>query len=425
MLIKQGLLIDPKNNVEAVKDILIGDGKVVQVADLIEVNDSTIIDAKGYWVMPGAIDLHVHLREPGFEHKETIETGSKSAAKGGVTSICAMPNTKPAVDSKEIVERIYAIAKEEAVVNVLQVGAITKGQEGIELSDIRGMKESGICAISEDGKSVMDSKLLKEAMIIAKELNLPVLSHCEDEALAGGAMNEGAKAKELDLPGIPKEAEDNIASRDIQLASSIKSKIHLCHVSTKGSGEILKLSKAKGIKVTAEVCPHHFTLTDKEVNGINTNTKMNPPLRNNEDVLYLKEALRDGTIDIIATDHAPHHADEKNKPYREAPNGIIGLETMIPLTITELVNQGYLTKSMMVEKISVNPAKILGIDKGHLAKGAIADITIVDPNETYLINREDIASKSKNTPFIGKEVSGRIKYTIVNGEVVYQHKKYQ
>lgn len=424
MLIKQGLLIDPKNNIEAIKDILIENGKVIQVDDHIKSSDQVVIEAKGYWVMPGAIDLHVHLREPGFEHKETIETGAKSAAKGGVTTICAMPNTKPAVDSKEIVERIYAIAREKAVVNVLQVGAITKGQNGKELSDIRGMKEAGICAISEDGKSVMDSKLLKEAMIIAKELNIPVLSHCEDEALAGGAMNEGEKAKELGLPGIPKEAEDIIASRDIQLASSIGGSIHLCHVSTKGSGEILKFSKAKGIKVSAEICPHHFTLTEKDVDGINTNTKMNPPLRNDEDVKYLKEALRDGIIDIIATDHAPHHVDEKNKPYIDAPNGIIGLETMIPLTITELVNHDYLSKSMMVEKISLNPARILGIDKGHLSIGAIADITIVDPMETYTISLDDIASKSKNTPFIGKEVSGRVKYTIVNGEIVYQHKKY-
>jgi len=421
MLIKQGLLIDPKNKIEALKDILIENGKVKEVADNIEASDSLVIDAKGCWVMPGAIDLHVHLREPGFEHKETIETGSKSAAKGGVTTICAMPNTKPAVDSKEIVERIYQIAKEKAIVNVLQVGAITKGQNGDELADIKGMKEAGICAISEDGKSVMDSKLLKEAMIIAAELNLPVLSHCEDEALAGGAMNAGAKAKELGLPGIPKEAEDIIASRDIQLASSIGSKIHLCHVSTKGSGEILKFSKEKGIKVSAEVCPHHFTLTEKDVDGINTNTKMNPPLRNDEDVTYLKEALRDGIIDTIATDHAPHHADEKNKPYVDAPNGIIGLETMLPLTITELVNQNYLTKTSMVEKVSVNPAKILGIDKGHLSIGAIADIAIIDPNETYKISAQDIASKSKNTPFIGRQVSGRVKYTIVNGEVVYKH----
>ena len=423
MIIKQGLLIDPKNDIEAVKDILIKDGKVIQIADHIEEQDTRIIDAKGLWVMPGAIDLHVHLREPGFEHKETIESGCKSAAKGGVTTICAMPNTKPAVDSKEIVERIYSIAKEKAVVNVLQVGAITKGQEGKELADIKGMKEAGICAISEDGKSVMDSKLLKEAMIIAKELNLPVLSHCEDEALAGGAMNDGEKARELGLPGVPKEAEDIIASRDIQLAASIGSKLHLCHVSTKGSGEILKFSKAKGIKVSAEICPHHFTLTEDDVDGINTNTKMSPPLRNDEDVNYLKEALKDGTIDIIATDHAPHHADEKNKPYVDAPNGIIGLETMIPLTITELVNQGYLTKLMMVEKISMNPAKILGIDKGHLSKGVIADITIVDPNESYIFSIEDIASKSKNSPFIGREVSGRIKYTIVNGQIIYQYSK--
>jgi len=427
MLIKNGLVIDPTNQLEAVQDIYIKNGKIVKVQDFIDetqlADNEYIIDAKGYWVMPGAIDLHVHLREPGFEHKETIETGARSAAKGGVTTICAMPNTNPAVDSKETVEFIYSQAAKYSVVHVLQVGAITKGQEGIVLADIKEMKEAGICAISEDGKSVMDSKLLSEAMMIAKELDIPVLSHCEDEALAGGSMNEGKVSKMLGLPGIPKEAEDIIASRDIKIAASLNSKIHLCHVSTKGSGKLIKYSKEQGIKVTGEVCPHHFTLTEEDVDGVNTNTKMNPPLREVEDVQYLKEAIRDGVIDAIATDHAPHQADEKAKSYVDAPNGIIGLETMIPLTITELLNQGYLTKSTMVERLSVGPAKILGIDKGHLSIGAVADITIIDPVDVYIIKEEDIASKSKNTPFIGKEVQGRVKYTIVDGEIAYQHKK--
>lgn len=421
MIIKNGLLIDPKNKIEEVKDIKIEGIKVVKIADSIDEGDELIIDAKGLWVMPGAIDLHVHLREPGFEHKETIASGAMAAAKGGVTTVCAMPNTKPVVDNKDIVEKIVEKAKEEACVNILQVGAITKGQQGNELADIKEMAEAGICAISEDGHTVMDSSKLRKAMEIAKELDLPVLSHCEDEDIADGCMNEGKVSKKLGLPGIPKEAEDIIASRDMQLAQLTDSKIHLCHVSTKGSGELIKFYKDRGVKVSAEVCPHHFTLTEDVIDGTNTFAKMNPPLREQFDVDYLKEAIRDGIIDAIATDHAPHHIDEKQQSFEKAPNGIIGLETLIPLTITELLKQGYLTKTTMVEKLSMNPAKILGLDKGHLSQGAIADITIIDPEETYIFKESDIASKSKNSPFIGKEVSGRIKYTIVDGKVVYQH----
>ncbi len=277
MLIKNGLVIDPKNNIEEMKDIRIEEGKVVEVSEKLEASEGeSVVDAEGCWVIPGAIDLHVHFREPGFEHKETIETGARSAAKGGVTTVCTMPNTMPAVDSKEIVEKINNIADEKAIVNVLQVGAITKGQKGEVLADISGMKEAGICAISEDGRTVMNSRLLKEAMIAAKSLDIPVLSHCEDEALAGGVMNEGEISERLGLPGIPKEAEDIITARDIQLASSIDSKLHLCHVSTKNSVDIIRFSKERGAKVTAEVCPHHFTLTEEDVDGINTNTKMNP-----------------------------------------------------------------------------------------------------------------------------------------------------
>lgn len=420
MLIINGLLIDPKNKIETTLDLRINNGRVEAVAEhLAPQADEEIIDAKGLWVIPGAIDLHVHLREPGFEHKETIETGTKSAAKGGVTTVCAMPNTNPVVDSKEIVQRIYASAKEKGYVNVLQVGAITKGQKGKELSDIKGMVEAGICALSEDGRTVMDSKLLKEAMELCTVYNIPMLSHCEDEALAGGAMNEGTVSKKLGLPGILKAAEDIIASRDIQLAAATGCKLHLCHVSTKGSVEILELSKKQGISVTAEVCPHHFTLTDEAVDGINTNTKMNPPLREQLDVDALKQGLKEDAIDAIATDHAPHHADEKARGYVAAPNGIIGLETMIPLTLTQLYHTGILTKTQCVEKLSTNPAAILGIDKGHLSVGAVADITLIDPSATYVINIEDIVSKSKNTPFVGTEVTGKIIATLVAGKKVY------
>ncbi len=421
MIIKNGMLIDPKNNIEAVKDIKIIDGIVIKIADKIIERDEAVIDVKGMWVIPGVIDMHVHLRDPGYEYKETIATGAMAAAKGGVTTVCAMPNTNPVVDIKEIVEFIANKSKKEAIVNILQVGAITKGQQGKFLADFKGMMEAGICAISEDGKTVMNSKVLREAMELAKKLNLLILSHCEDEYIANGCMNEGRVSKKLRLQGIPKEAEDIIASRDMQLAQLTNSKIHLCHVSTKGSGELIKFYKDRGVKVTAEVCPHHFTLTEDLIDGSNTNFKMNPPLREQLDVNYLKEAIKEGIIDVIATDHAPHHYDEKKQSFEKAPNGIIGLETLIPLTITELLLKGYLTKTTMVEKLSLNPGRILGIDKGHLSIGAIADITIINPNEQYIISKEDFASKSSNTPFIGKEVTGRVVYTIVKGKVVYKY----
>lgn len=313
MLIKNGLLIDPLHDIEAIRDLRIEEGQVVEIGQNLEAGNEEIIDAKGKWVMPGAIDLHVHLREPGYEYKETIATGSKAAAKGGVTTVCAMPNTNPAVDSPEVVRLILDKAEKEALVNVLQIGAITKGQEGQEMADIKGMKEAGICGLSEDGRTVMDSAKLRKAMEIAKELELPVFSHCEDEAIANGCMNEGKVSESLGLPGIPKEAEDIIASRDMQLAKLTHSKIHLCHVSTKHSAELIKFYKDRGVQVTAEVCPHHFTLTEDIIDGTNTYAKMNPPLREQEDVDFLKEAIRDGIIDTLATDHAPHSVEEKRQ----------------------------------------------------------------------------------------------------------------
>ncbi len=421
MIIKNGLLIDPLHGIEEIKDLCIKDGRVVEIGDNLEVGNEEVIDSKGMWVMPGAIDLHVHLREPGYEYKETIATGSMAAAKGGVTTVCAMPNTNPTVDCPEVVKLIVDKAAKEAVVNILQIGAITKGQKGQQMTDIEGMKKAGICGLSEDGRTVMDSGVLRRAMELAKKLDLPVFSHCEDEAIAHGCMNEGKVSNKLGLPGIPKEAEDIIAARDMQLAKLTHSKIHLCHVSTKHSAELIKFYKDRGVQVTAEVCPHHFSLTEEIVDGTNTYAKMNPPLREQEDVDFLKEAIRDGIIDTLATDHAPHSIDEKKVDFTTAPNGIVGLETLIPLTITELYLQGYLTKTSMVEKLSTNPAKILGLDKGHLGIGAPADITIIDPGATYTITQDELAGKSVNTPFIGKEVTGRVVCTIVGGKVVYRY----
>lgn len=421
LLIKNGRILNPATKLDEILDLYIEEGYVSKIGKHLEYQADEIIQANGYWVVPGLIDVHIHLREPGFEYKETIATGTASAAKGGFTTICPMPNTKPSTDCEEVVEFVKAKADKEGLVNVLPVGALTKGQKGIELSDIEKMKAAGIFALSEDGRSVLNSRLMKEAMLLAKSLNLPILSHCEDDALAeGGCMNAGPVADLLGLKGIPAEAEEIITARDIILSEKTGAKLHICHVSTAGSVELIKWAKEKGLQVTAEVAPHHFTLTDEAVKGLNANTKMNPPLRTNYDVEVMKKALQDGTIDMIATDHAPHHIDEKTCEYAKAANGIVGLETSVALTITELVNTGILTPMGMIEKMSYNPAKMLGIDKGNIEVGKVADITIIDPEKTYTIDASSFVSKSKNTPFDGRTVHGQVQYTIVSGIIKYK-----
>lgn len=361
------------------------------------------------------------MRDPGYEYKETIKTGSKSAAKGGFTTICCMPNTNPIVDNKAIVEYIKLKAQKEACVNVLPIGSITKGEKGQELSDIDEMAKAGICALSEDGKTVSNSMLLKKAMIKSAGLDLPVMSHCEDVDLAGnGSMNEGKSSQHLGIEGISDDSEEVIIARDIIIARNTNTHLHLCHVSTKGGVQLIREAKARGENISAEVCPHHFTLTDEDVALDNTNTKMNPPLRSKQDVEALKKGLEDGTIDVIATDHAPHSSEDKAKEYEKAPFGIVGLETAFPLSLTVLGYNGYLTPMQLIEKLSTNPAKILGIDKGSLKRGKIADITIIDPDVKYNIDKDTFESKSKNTPFDDYEVHGKILYTIVNGKIVVE-----
>lgn len=420
ILIKNGRIMDPVSERDETADLYIEEGKVCEIGKNLTNQADREIDATGLLVMPGFIDLHVHLREPGLEHKETIETGAMAAARGGYTTICAMPNTKPVADSKEVIEDIYNRAR-NVKCHVLQVGAVTKGQAGTELSDIRGMKEAGICAISEDGKSVMDSKLYKEAMVIAKQENLPVFAHCEDKNLVGkGALNAGKKAEELGVEGISNAVEDIITARDILLSKETGAKLHLCHCSTEDSVRMVKEAKEEGLLVTAEVCPHHFTLTEDDIVGADTNYKMNPPLRSKADRQALIEGLQKDIMDVISTDHAPHHADEKAKPMAEAPFGIVGLETAYCLANSELVKAGYLTQKQLVEKMSSNPARVLGIDKGCIAVGKVADIVITNPEEEYVIDVNEFASKGKNTPFNGRKVTGRVKYTILSGEVVYE-----
>ncbi len=420
-LIKSGRVINPAKNQDEICDLLVENGIITKCDKNIEGSFDEVINADGLLVMPGLIDLHVHLREPGFEYKETIETGSKAAAKGGYTSICAMPNTKPAVDSVETVKYIKEKAKEVSPINVLIVGAVTKEQAGKELSDIRGMKQEGICAISEDGKSVMNSGIYREAMKLAKELNIPVMAHCEDiNMVCGGALNMGKKAEELGVKGISNAVEDVIAARDILIAKETGARLHLCHCSTVDSERMVREAKEEGLLVTAEVCPHHFTLCEDDITANDANYKMNPPVRSKKDLEALRAGLKNDVFDVISTDHAPHSAEEKSRSIDKAPFGIVGSETAVALTMTELVHTGIINYMQMAAKMSYNPAKVLGIDKGTLNVGAIADITIIDPEKEYTINTEDFVSKGKNTPFNGYKAKGMVVRTIVSGKTVYK-----
>lgn len=421
LLIKNGHVVDPASRLDDIADVLVRDGSIVKVMPQIQEAADQQIDADGCYVMPGFIDLHVHLRDPGFERKETVVTGAAAAAHGGFTTIVAMPNTRPVVDNADVVNYVRHKAGSVTKVNVLQAGAITKKMEGRQLADIEQMVRAGSPAISEDGKSVMNAYLLQEAMKLAKRLDIPVLSHCEDINLVnGGVVNADDNAFKSELPGITNSVENVIIIRDVQLARETGAKLHLCHCSTKESVEIVKMAKARGNRVSAEVCPHHFTLTSDDMIYGDTNYKMNPPLRTKEDVNALRQGLKEDIIDVIATDHAPHTKEEKNDSMLRAPFGIIGLETAASLTYTELVLGGYLTPMQMAEKMSGNPARVLGIDKGSLQEGKTADIVIFDPNKTYTIDASRFASKSRNTPFQGRTVTGAVRATIAGGEVIYQ-----
>ena len=419
ILIKNGRLINPSENLDKVMDIFVEDGIIKEKAESIEKQADTVIDAAGCYVMPGLIDLHVHFRDPGLTYKEDIETGSKAAAKGGFTTVCCMPNTKPVVDNVETVKYII----ETGLTNVLPVGAVTKNMAGVEITDVEELKKAGICAISEDGKSVMNSGVYRKAMKNAAKANVPVLAHCEDINLVeGGVINLGDKSSELGVKGISNAVEDVIAMRDIMLAKETGATLHLCHCSTKDSVEMVKRAKEEGIKVTAEVCPHHFSMCSDDITSNDGNFKMNPPLRAREDMEALIKGLQDDIMDVISTDHAPHSAEEKAKDLEHAPFGIVGLETSVALTVTNLVKKGYLTPMQMAAKMSYNPAKVLGIPKGTLDEGKIADITIIDPDKEYTIDVNTFESKGKNTPFDGYKVSGEVEYTILNGKVVYSNK---
>ncbi len=423
LLIKNGTVINPGDKKITKADVLVTDGVISKIApELKDAADETY-DAKGCYVMPGFIDLHVHLRDPGLEYKEDIQTGGAAALHGGFTTIVAMPNTKPVADKPDVINYVKNKAEAVTKVHVLQAGAVTKGQKGEELSDIRGMAAAGSPAISEDGKSVMNAQLYREGMKIAAEEGLAVLAHCEDiNMVHGGVLNADAKSKELGFAGITNSVEDVIVARDILLAKETGVRLHLCHCSTKDSVRMVELAKEEGLPVTAEVCPHHFCMTSDDITEDDANYKMNPPLRTKEDVEALKKGLADDIMDVIATDHAPHAAREKEQGIQKAPFGIVGLETAAALTYTELVKPGILTPMQMAEKMSYNPAKVLGLEKGTVAEGSHADLTIFDPECEWVIDPAEFLSKGKNTPFGGKKVTGKVMATIVDGEIAYQEK---
>jgi len=420
LLLKNGLLVDPSQNIYEKMDILVDKEKVIELGkDILASSDMEVIDVSEKIVAPGFIDMHVHFREPGFEHKETILTGCQAAARGGFTGVACMPNTNPVVDSEGIVELILARAKKYGLTNVYPIACITKGQEGKELTEFAILKECGAIALSDDGKSVENSGVMRRALDYAKMLDLLIISHCEDKSLAGsGVMHEGLVSTQLGLAGIPAAAEEIIIDRDIRLAELTKSRIHIAHVSTAGGVETVRSAKKRGIKVTSEVTPHHFTLTDEVVKDYDTHTKVYPPLRTKEDIEALINGLKDGTIDCIATDHAPHAREEKEVEYDYAPPGISGLETAVPLAWQYLYLTGHLNLNLLISSMSTRPAKILGLDRGSLQVGKTADITVIDPQLTKKVNPEEFYTLGKNTPFKGWELKGWPVLTIKDGKII-------
>ncbi len=421
LFIRGGRVVDPGQNIDEILDIRIENGVITETGKNLEpLSGSEVIDAAGKYAVPGLIDMHVHLRDPGFEYKEDIITGSLAAARGGFTSVACMPNTNPVIDNKAVAGYITNKAKSHGFCNVYPVGCITHGMGGERLSEMGELKEAGCVAVSDDGKPVKNAELMRRALEYAKGIGIPVIAHSEDISLVGeGVMNEGFTSTEIGLKGIPRVAEEIAVARDVMLAEYTQSPIHIAHLSTGGGVRIIREAKARGVKVTAETAPHYFILTDDAVRGYNTNAKMNPPLREACDVEAVREGLRDGTIDCIATDHAPHHLDEKDIEFDAALNGIIGLESSLPLSLA-LVDDGILTFNQLIEKMSCNPARILGLDRGTLKRGAIADITLIDTLAEWVFETGQLASKSMNSPFFGCKMKGAAFATILGGRVVYR-----
>lgn len=420
IIITNGHVIDPSQNINGIGDILIENGKIKEIrlrpAILSPRPPSfDIIDASGLYILPGLVDMHCHLREPGFSHKETIKTGTLAGLKGGFTTLCCMPNTDPVNDNETVTEFILRKAFAEGACYVYPIGAITKGQKGEELAEMGKMRAAGCIAFSDDGRPVMNSLIMRRALEYSKAIDAPIISHAEDPNLSeGGVMNEGVVSTRLGLRGIPKEAEDIMIARDLMLARLTGGRIHIAHVSTGGGVELIRKAKEEGINVTAETCPHYFTLTEEAVSDYNTNAKVNPPLRTEEDLIAIIEGLKDGTIDVIATDHAPHHRDEKLQEFDNAPSGISGLETALLLSLN-LVHSGHISLYDLTKKISLNPARILGIPKGSLTIGTMAEIIILDINREFKVEGDRFISLGKNTPFDGWLLKGMVVATICKG----------
>ncbi len=420
LLIKNGRVVDPANNIDRVSDILVEAGKISRAGEDLKAGAERIIDAAGKIVIPGIVDMHVHLRDPGREDKETVSSGTKAALMGGVTSVLAMPNTEPAIDSAEHAGLLKEIIKKTANCNVFICAAITKCRKGKELTDIAALKKSGAIAISDDGSSVDDEKLFSQAIRIAKEKKILTICHCEDKRLSGdGVVNLGLTSTRLGLRGISKESEYLRVERDIRIAEKAKSRLHIAHVSCKESVEIISRAKRKGVAVTCETAPHYFSLTEESVLDYDTNMKINPPLRTKDDVEAIREGLRNGTIDAIASDHAPHTINEKEIEFDRAAFGAIGLETELAVSISELINTGLLDWPGLIKKMCLNPARILGLDKGTLSAGKDADIAIIAADKEWQVQKEGIGSRSKNSCFLGRKLKGVVEHTICNGQIRY------
>ena len=425
LLLRGGRILDPSQQLDETGDVLLSNGFVEAVGRLGEVrrdgNELETIDCAGRVVSPGFVDVHCHLREPGREEVETIASGARAAAAGGFTAVCAMPNTDPVTDNQAAVGFILSQARRAAAARVYPIGAISIGEKGETLAEFGEMVGAGAVAVSDDGKPVVSAQLMRTALEYARTFGIPVADHCEEPTLAaGGAMNEGLTSARLGLRGIPAEAEEIMAIRDMLLARVTGGHIHLCHMSTRGSVDLIRWGKERGINVTAEVCPHHLSLTEEAVEGYDTNAKMNPPLRTRADVEALQAAVKDGTIDVIATDHAPHHYDEKEREFADAPNGIVGLETALAVNLTWLVHSGIIELPLLVERMSCAPARLFKLPGGTLRKGEIADVTVFDPDATWTVDPARFASKGRNTPYAGQELRGLVDLTVVDGRVIHR-----
>jgi dihydroorotase len=428
VLLTGGRIVDPSQSFDRIGDLLLLDGAVANVGERLDIpDDSDVgrrlerIDCSGLVVSPGFIDVHCHLREPGREDVETIATGARAAAAGGFTAVCAMPNTDPVTDNQAAVGFIIRQAQLAGAARVYPIGAISLGQRGEALAEFGEMVAAGAVAVSDDGKPVASAHMMRTALEYARTFGIPVADHCEEPTLArGGAMNEGIVSARLGLAGIPDEAEEIMVIRDILLARRTGGHVHLCHMSTKGSVELIRWGKERAINVTAEVCPHHISLTEEAVDGYDTNAKMNPPLRTAEDVAELQAAVRDGTIDVIATDHAPHHYDEKEREFADAPNGIVGLETALAVNITWLVKPGTIDLPLLVEKMSCAPARVFRLPGGTLRRGAPADVTAFDPSAEWRVDPTRFRSKGRNSPYAGETLTGQVRLALVGGRVIHR-----